>query len=94
MIPPGYTDALVVYANSRGAVGIQAINDEFDTLFAEITAGNGKEVISAGINGKSFGWSVSITVEEKFSAFGDAISRLTDSPATTYPDFSQIGYIR
>jgi hypothetical protein len=94
MLPPGYTDAIVTYASRKGPAGVQAVSDEFDSLFAEIVAGNGKSLISSGVNGKSFGWTVSITVEEKFAAFGDAMNRLNDSPVTTYPDFSQIGYIR
>lgn len=93
MIPPGYVQALVTYADVKGTIGLQEIRDTFDLLFEQIGAGKGKQLISSSFSGKTFGFQVNMSVEEKFAAFGEALRQLEDSTGAgaipqTYADFS------
>jgi hypothetical protein len=86
-----YTKALVSYAEQIGDV--TSLENERDALFARLTNGaDGKTLENSTINGKSFGWKVTITLEEKFRAFVEAIKILKnaagDSPIT-FLDFSK-----
>jgi hypothetical protein len=91
MIPAGYKEALITYADAKGAMGLQALSDEFDTLFDLINARRGKEMISSAVNGKAFGFAVQMSIEEKFSVLGQAIREINGDRVTcTYPDFSSL----
>lgn len=86
-IPSGFVDALVTYADAVGSDN--DLQTELLTLFAQIQNQKGKEVIASTINGKYFGFEVTMTVEEKFTAFAQAIRRFNgDATVCTYPDFS------
>lgn len=85
--PPGYVDALVTYAETSGSVG--ELEGELAVLFRRMQDNDGKEIIASTINGKYFGFQVSLTVEEKFSAFAQAIRILNGNSAVcTYANFS------
>ena len=87
--PKTFVAALVTYATTLAAVGRQQILDEFVELFARVNAGEGTQLVNSSVNGKSFGFQVNMTVEEKFAAFGEAIREIDDVGATcTYADFS------
>jgi Flp pilus assembly pilin Flp len=92
MIPAGYVQALITYADVKGTVGLQSLKDEFDALFGKIGDGKGKNVITSSFAGKSYGYQVNMTVEEKFTAFGEALRQLatdeTGATPQTYADFS------
>jgi hypothetical protein len=92
LIPPGFVQALITYADVNGDAGV--ITTEFNALYARIKAGEGAAIVSTSVNGKSFGYEVTVTVEELFSAYGEALRQLKDdaSGATvaTYADFSQL----
>jgi hypothetical protein len=91
MVPPGFKAALVTYADAKGALGLQQISDEFDTLFARITQRRGKELVTSSINGKACGFQVNCTVEELFAVFGEALRDISgDRIVCTNPDFSQL----
>lgn len=88
-IPAGFVDALVTYADAVGSDN--DLQSELLNLFALIQNQKGKEVIASTINGKYFGFEVTMTVEEKFTAFAQAIRRFNgDATVCTYPDFSQL----
>lgn len=73
MIPEGYVQALVDYAEAMEDG--TPLEQERDALYARMT-GQGKEgkvLINGDINNKQFGWQVTMTVEEKFSAFVQAV---------------------
>ncbi len=67
MIPAGYKEALITYADAKGSAGVQAISDEFDALFALINSSRGKTLTNSSVYAKTFGWKQPITVEEKFA---------------------------
>ena len=83
-----------MYADVKGAPGLQELSDLFDNLFGQVNCGNGKTLVSHSINGKSYGWAVNTTVQEAFSAVGEALRQLkTDSAGAvvqTSADFSQL----
>lgn len=86
-----YTQALVRYAEQINS--ITPLETERDALFAKLTGGtDGKSLVNSGVNGKTFGWQVNLTLEDKFRAFVDAITIFNnvagDSPIT-FPDFSR-----
>ena len=88
MITAGLKDALVTYADLKGSAGVQEISDEFDALFAKFKAGNGKELISSGVNGRNFGWQISSTVDERLAVFGEALREINgDKIVATRADF-------
>ena len=93
MIPAGYVQSLVDYAEIVGALGTQQIKDEIETLFARVNAEEGKAVVNSALNGKNFGWQVTMTVEEKFRVFVQAYKILigdTGSSPITFPDFGRL----
>lgn len=92
LIPPGFVQALVTYAEVAG--GTQELKNEFETLFTRIKSGEGSAIVSTSVNGKSFGYEVTVTVEELFSAYGEALRQLNDDASgqvvCTYADFSRL----
>ena len=68
---PRLVNAIVTYADVKG--DSSDVEAEFDSLFAAVTAGLGKTLINANINGKGFGYEITISVEDKFSAFAEAM---------------------
>lgn len=88
MIPAGYVQALVTYADVLGDTGEAVITEEFQSLFTKMQAGEGKELINSNVNGRAYGFTVSMTVEEKFTAFGEALKQINGtSVVTTYAAF-------
>jgi hypothetical protein len=88
MIAPGFKAALVTYAESLGTVGLQALVDEHAELYAKVIAGDGTQLVNSTINGKGFGFQVNMTIEEKFSVFGEAIREISgDTVQRTIADF-------
>lgn len=89
MIPAGYKESLVTYAETMGAKGVQEITDEYVSLFALSRENKGLSLINSSINGKAFGFNVDMTVEEKFTVFGAALREINgDGPVVnTIPDF-------
>ena len=73
MTPEGYVQALVDYATA--VEDVTPLEDERDALFAKIKNGGkeGKALINGDINNKQFGWQITMSVEEKFAAFVQAI---------------------
>lgn len=92
LLPPGFVAALVTYAETIGST--QDLQDEFECLFTRIKAGEGSAIVSTSTNGKSFGYEVTVTVEELFAAYGEALRQLNDDAGgatpCTYADFSQL----
>jgi len=87
--PSGFVQALVDYAEA--IEDVTPLEDERDKLYAQIAGGEGGALITATINGKTFGFQASMTVEEKFSAFVEAIKEFKGQRVTmTYADFSRI----
>ena len=82
-------NALVRYAREQGTA--ENLIAERDKLFQKIADGGGDQRVlsSAGLNGKSFNWSVSISATEKFGIFQEAIDIFEDRQVGgTYADFS------
>ena len=91
MIPDGFVNALVTYAEAKGETVTTQIETELDALFARVQAGKGKDMVTSTLNGKSFGFQVNMTVEEKFTAYAQAFRELSGGKITrTYGDFSGI----
>lgn len=91
-VPPGYVQALVDYAEIFGAEAVQRIKDEIELLFARVNAEEGKAIVNSAVNGKNFGFEVTMTVEQKFTAFVQAYKLLTGDAGNsivTFIDFSQ-----
>jgi len=94
-VPPNFVQALVQYADAKGAPGLQELNDRFDELFAQIKNGEGQQtVVNSSINGKALGFQTEMTVAEEFAAVGQALRELDVDNAgrvvCTYPDFSSL----
>jgi hypothetical protein len=70
---PRFVNALVTYADVKG--DSSDIEAEFDALFQRISSNSdaGKALVSASINGKSFGYELTISAEDKFAAIGEAL---------------------
>jgi hypothetical protein len=86
-----FTQALVNYAEQIDDV--TPLEEERDALFARITGGEDtKSLIASTINGKYFGWQVTLSLGDKFKAFVNAIKTFNgaagDSPIT-FLDFSR-----
>ena len=92
MIPAGYSQALADYADSIGDV--TPLEAERDALYTKKLASDGKggkELIGAELNNKKFGFQVTMTVEEKFTAFVDAIKIFKGTKVVmTYGAWSRI----
>jgi hypothetical protein len=93
LIPDEFVQALVTYADLTPG-GIDELKTQFTALFARINAGEGDSIVSTSVNGKSFGYEVSVTVHELFAAYGQALRELandvTGAVVATYADFSQL----
>jgi hypothetical protein len=90
--PSGYVQALVSYAEIFGAKAVQEIKDEIVLLFARVNAEEGKATVNSSVNGRNFGFEVTMTVEEKFTAFVRAYKLLAGGEGdscVTFLDFSQ-----
>jgi hypothetical protein len=89
-VPGNFIQTLVDYAEQVGGDG--ALTTLRDELFAKITSGQAKTLISASVNGKTFGWEQSsMTNEELFKAVVAAIKiyeAACGSSPITFPDFS------
>jgi hypothetical protein len=91
-VPPGFVQSLVDYAELKNDVTL--LTAELDLIFAQLQGGTpGSTLVSATVNGQSFGFSGTMTLEDKFRAFADAIkiynAEVGSSPFT-FVDFSQI----
>lgn len=85
-------NALVRYA--REAETAAELIAERDALAQKLFNDGGEErvISSAGLNGKSFGWQVELSVAAKFSLFQEAIDIYEDRQVGgTYADFSGMG---
>jgi hypothetical protein len=93
MLPPGFVQALVTYAETADN-GADEINADFTALYAKIKAGQGKTLVNSAPGGKSFGYQVNTTVEELFAGYAEALRQMSDDGSTgivaTYADFSQL----
>jgi hypothetical protein len=92
MIPDGYVQSLVTYADTFGTVGKQEIKDELKLLFERMQEEEGTAVVNSAVSGKNFGFQVTMTVEEKFTAFAAAwkvIDGGAGSSPITFPDWSE-----
>ncbi len=94
LIPPGFVQALVTYVDVNGDDGVLEIENEFNALYARIKAGEGSAVVSTSTNGKAFGYEVTVTVEELFAAYAEALRQINDDASggivATYADFSDL----
>jgi hypothetical protein len=91
-IPSGYVQALVDYADVFGTKAVQEIKDELEVLFAKMKSEDGKTAVNSSVNGRNFGFEVTMTVEQKFAAFVRAYKLITGdagSSCVTFIDFSQ-----
>jgi len=87
MIPEGFVEALILYADV-GDGGRDEIVAQFNALYDAMKAGNGKLLASTAINGKNFGFHISVTVEEAFGAYAKAIKEIDGlSTPITYGAF-------
>jgi len=75
VIPEGFVAALILYADA-GQAGADEIRAQFSALYDLMKAGNGKTLVSSAINGKNFGFSVSMSVEEAFSSYAAALKEI------------------
>src|SRR5579862_2255348 len=86
-----FTQALVSYAEQIDDV--TPLETERDALFAQMQNGDaGTTLVNSTVNGKSFGWQVTLTLQEKFQAFVAAIKIYKDAAGDspiTFLDFSQ-----
>ncbi|MEN3369957.1 MAG: hypothetical protein V7609_2100 [Verrucomicrobiota bacterium] len=83
--------ALVAYCDRKGALGLQQISDEFDSTFTLFRENGGSEVINSSINGKSLGFQLTMTVEEKLAVLGEVIKEVNGDKITcTRADFSKL----
>lgn len=83
MIPSGYVAALVTYADVMGALGAQQVRDEWQSLFERMNAEGGLAVVNSTLSGKTFGFQVNMTLEEKFTAFSEALREINGTTATS-----------
>lgn len=91
MIPDGFVNSLVLYAQAKGATAKLAIETELDALFAKVNAGDGSQLITASVNGKNFSKQINMTVQEKFTAYSEALREINGDKITrTYADFSRV----
>jgi hypothetical protein len=79
---PRFVDALVTYAG-QSATNLQEIRDDYRNLFAQMRDEGGSAVVNSSTNGKNFGFEITMSVEERFSAYAEAIRILDDTIVTT-----------
>lgn len=89
-VPADYVQALVDYAEAIEDVSV--LEAERDALFTRIQGGESGALVQATINGKTFAFaSTTLTVEEKFTAFVQAVKEFKGQRVTTtFADFSSI----
>lgn len=88
-VPAGFVQALVDYAEA--IEDVTPLERERDALYARMQGGESGALTTATINGKTFGFQASVTVEEKFTAFVQAIKEFKGDRVTmTYANFSRI----
>jgi hypothetical protein len=75
MIPEGFVEALVLYADV-GDGGRDEIAAQFNALYDQMKSGKGKLLASTAINGHNFGFHISMTVEEAFGCFAKALKEI------------------
>ena len=75
VIPEGFVEALILYAD-MGDEGADEIRDQFKSLYDQVKSGNGKQLVTSAINGKNFGFQVSMTVEEAFACYARALKEI------------------
>ena len=81
-LPSGFVQALVDYAEAIGDV--TPLEEQRDELYQRIAGGEAGALINSTVNGKTFGFSLqTMTVEEKFTAFVQAIKEFKGERATT-----------
>jgi hypothetical protein len=89
-IPVGFVQSLVDYAEQLGSS--TSLEQERDKLWAKIQNGDDlKTLITASPAGKNFTFQVSMTLEEKFHAYVEAIKlyQNLDASPLTFIDFSR-----
>jgi hypothetical protein len=96
MTPPpvGLVQALVTYAEQLDDV--TPLEEMRDSLWTRVQNGEGKVLVNAASNGKSFGYWLTISVEEKFRAVVKAIeifNNAAGSQPITFLDFSGCPFI-
>jgi hypothetical protein len=75
-VDAGYVRALVLWAK-LSPTGLADLRAELMRLYDASKSGGGKTLTSTTINGKSAGWSVQMTAEDKFTAVAEALQILT-----------------
>jgi hypothetical protein len=80
-VDASYVRALVLWAK-LSPTGLADLRAEFMRLYDEAKTGNGKTLTSTTVNGKSAGWSIQMTTEQKFTAVAEALQILTRSAKT------------
>jgi hypothetical protein len=91
-VPSGYVQAIVDYAEIFGALGTQRVLDEMEVLYNRMQAEEGKTVVNSSVNGRNFGFELTMTVEQKFTAFVRAYKLIAGDAGAgcvTFMDFSQ-----
>jgi hypothetical protein len=87
----GFVNALVRYAEQLD--DITPLTDLRDSLWTRIVNGEGKALVNASSNGKSFGYWLTMSVEDQFKFVVRAIdiyNETAGSSPITFLDFSQI----
>lgn len=89
-VPAGFVQALVDYAEAIDDV--TPLKEERDALYERMKAGESGALLTSTVNGKTFGFSpTTITVEEKFTAFSQAVREFEGTRVTTtYGGFGHI----
>jgi hypothetical protein len=89
-VPAGYVQALVDYAEAINDITV--LEKERDALYERIKAGETGALINSTIAGKTFGFApTQMSVEEKFTAFVQAVNEAKGTRiTTTFADFSCI----
>jgi len=90
----GFANALVRYAEQQD--DITPLTDLRDTLWARMVAGEGKALVNASSNGKSFGYWLTMSVEDQLKAVLRAIDIYNETAGAspiTFIDFSDGAWI-
>jgi hypothetical protein len=90
----GFSKALVRYAEQLD--DITPIEDLRDALWTRIVNGEGKALVNASSNGKSFGYWLTMSVEDQFKAVVNAIDIYNETAGAnpiTFIDFSDGAWI-
>jgi hypothetical protein len=87
----GFVNALVRYAEQLD--DITPLTNLRDSLWTRLVNGEGKALVNASSNGKSFGYWLTMSVEDEFKAVVRAIDTFNETSGSspiTFLDFSQI----